>query len=112
MALEAALFDFNGTMRSSCFRPTMTSSRRSRGFDELMATPPPVHVPRPYDRPEARLAFRVDVPLSDGALVATFVYCPDDTPDDAEWAFLPTPVLMSTTSGPSASVRAMQRRCC
>lgn len=64
-----------------------------------MVTPPPMHVPRPYDRPEARLAFRVDVPLSDGALVATFVYCPDDTPDDAEWAFLPTPVLMLHGNG-------------
>lgn len=64
-----------------------------------MATPPPVHVPRPYDQPEARLAFRVDVPMPDGALVATFVYCPDDTPADAEWALLPTPVLMLHGNG-------------
>ena len=75
-----------------------------------MATPPPVHVPRPYDRPEARLAFRVDVPLSDGALVATFVYCPDDTPDDAEWAFLPTPVLMMSSSTASGTRSAHATR--
>lgn len=64
-----------------------------------MVTPPPVHVPRPYDRPEARLAFRVDVPMPDGALVATFVYCPDDMPTDAEWALLPIPVLMLHGNG-------------
>ena len=40
----------------------------------MTVTPPPVHVPRPYERPHANLACRVDVPCEDGAVVATFVY--------------------------------------
>lgn len=44
---------------------------------------PPVHVPRPYARPTAKLVCRVDVPTEDGALIAAWVYAPDaarDTP--------------------------------
>ena len=39
-------------------------------------TPPPVHVPKPYARPTANLTARVDVPTSDGAVIAAFVYAP------------------------------------
>ena len=46
--------------------------------EEPELAPPPVHVPRPYARPRARLAARVDVPTPDGARIATWVYAPED----------------------------------
>ena len=48
----------------------------------MSATPPPVHVPRPYARPTANLVARVDVPTSDGASIAAFVYAPHGTRDE------------------------------
>lgn len=47
----------------------------------MQVTPPPVHVPRPYERPHANLACRVDGPCEDGASIATFVYAPHGTRD-------------------------------
>lgn len=47
----------------------------------MTVTPPPVHVPRPYERPHANLACRVDVPCEDGAVVAAFVYAPHGVRD-------------------------------
>ena len=47
----------------------------------MSVTPPPVHVPRPYERPKSNLAARVDVPTEDGASIAAFVYAPHGTKD-------------------------------
>ena len=66
--------------------------------------PPPVHVPRPYARPRARLAARVDVPTPDGARIATWVYAPEDADPAADLAALVgdpacPPVLMLHGNG-------------
>ena len=48
----------------------------------MTVTLPLVHVPRPYERPHANLACRVDVPpCEDGAVVAAFVYAPHGVRD-------------------------------
>lgn len=64
---------------------------------------PPVHIPRPYDRPRANLVCRVDVPTEDGAVIAAFVYAPHGVRDCAGTPFgisgaLP-PVLMLHGNG-------------
>ncbi len=64
---------------------------------------PPVHIPRPYDRPRANLVCRVDVPCEDGAVIAAFVYGPHGARDQAGTPFgisgaLP-PVLMLHGNG-------------
>ena len=47
----------------------------------MSVTPPPVHVPRPYERPKSNLTARIDVPTSDGASIAAFVYAPHGAKD-------------------------------
>lgn len=64
---------------------------------------PPVHIPRPYERPRANLVCRVDVPTPDGAVIAAFVYAPHGVRDCAGTPFgisgaLP-PVLMLHGNG-------------
>ncbi len=48
---------------------------------------PPVHIPRPYDRPHSNLVCRVDVPTADGAVIAAFVYAPHGVRDCAGTPF-------------------------
>ena len=64
---------------------------------------PPVHVPRPYERPRSNLACRIDVPMPDGALIAAFVYAPHGTRDEAGTPFgidmATPPVLMLHGNG-------------
>ena len=64
---------------------------------------PPLHIPRPYERPHANLACRVDVPTADGASIATWIYAPHGLRDQAGTPFglvtgLP-PVLMLHGNG-------------
>ena len=47
----------------------------------MSVTPPPVHVPSPYDKPRSNLTARVDVPTEDGASIAAFVYAPHGARD-------------------------------
>ena len=47
----------------------------------MSVTPPPVHVPSPYDKPRSNLTARVDVPTEDGASIASFVYAPHGARD-------------------------------
>ena len=42
---------------------------------------PPVHVPRPYERPHTPVAARVEVPTEDGATIVAWVYAPAGTVD-------------------------------
>ena len=48
----------------------------------MPVTPPPVHVPSPYERPKSNLVARVDVPCADGASIAAFVYAQHGTRDE------------------------------
>ena len=69
----------------------------------MSVTPPPVHIPRPYERPKSNLAARVDVPTADGAKITAFVYAPHSVRDEAGHPFgidmaLP-PVLMLHGNG-------------
>ena len=43
---------------------------------------PPVHVPRPYERPHAPLVARVGCPTEDGATIVAWVYAPEGTRDE------------------------------
>lgn len=48
---------------------------------------PPLHIPRPYERPRANLACRVDVPTADGASIATWIYAPHGLRDQVGTPF-------------------------
>ncbi len=48
----------------------------------MSVTPPPVHVPSPYERPKSNLVARVDVPTADGARIAAYIYAPHGTRDE------------------------------
>lgn len=64
---------------------------------------PPVHIPRPYERPRAPLAARVEVPTADGATIRAFVYAPEGTRDEPGTPFgidlAVPPVLMLHGNG-------------
>ncbi|MBM6775601.1 bifunctional alpha/beta hydrolase/GNAT family N-acetyltransferase [Olsenella profusa] len=47
----------------------------------MSATPPPVHVPRPYALPATALAARVECPMPDGATIVAWTYAPDGVTD-------------------------------
>lgn len=47
----------------------------------MTATPPPVHVPRPYALPATPLAARVEVPTEDGATIVAWTYAPEGVVD-------------------------------
>ncbi len=67
------------------------------------AAVPPVHVGRPYARPTAALAARVEVPTEDGACLAAFVYAPKGVIDEPGTPFgvdmAVPPVLMLHGNG-------------
>lgn len=69
----------------------------------MSVTPPPVHVPQPYERPHAPLAARVEVPTDDGATIVAWVYAPEGVRDEPGSPFgVPTglpPVLMLHGNG-------------
>lgn len=48
----------------------------------MPATPPPVHVPRPYALPRTALAARVEVPTADGATIVAWTYAPEGVRDE------------------------------
>ena len=69
----------------------------------MTATPPPVHVPRPYALPQTALAARVEVPTEDGATIVAWTYAPDGVVDEPETPFglglAVPPVLMLHGNG-------------
>ncbi|HIZ46258.1 MAG TPA: alpha/beta fold hydrolase [Candidatus Olsenella pullistercoris] len=69
----------------------------------MAATPPPVHVPRPYALPSVPLAARVEVPTEDGATIVAWTYAPAGVVDEPGTPFgiglAVPPVLMLHGNG-------------
>lgn len=69
----------------------------------MAATPPPVHVPRPYALPATPLAARVECPMPDGATIVAWTYAPAGVTDEPGTPFgldlTVPPVLMLHGNG-------------